>query len=149
MFLIGVFRTAFGMEKSHRNEQCFDPISISLNRCQNSLSLTFLAFCLSLLPIGLSFLAKSGEYCRTFSISGGAAGSGLACRQTNQWQIRTLTQPVPGPGRDSEYRTASSSLPPAILSAVQDQIVGDPLDRAAEIAAREQGWRSAGKSPAH
>jgi hypothetical protein len=103
----------------------------------------------STVNIGLSFLAKSGEYCRIFSISGGASGSGLACRQANQWQIRVLTQPVPGAGRDSEYRTASSSLPPAILAAVQDQIAGDPLDRAAEIAAREQGWRSAGKSPAH
>jgi hypothetical protein len=95
----------------------------------------------STVNIGLSFLAKSSDYCRTFSISGGAAGSGLACRHANQWQIRLLTQPAPGLASNSEYRTAGSSLSPAILAAVQDQIAGDPLDRAAEIAARRQGWR--------
>jgi hypothetical protein len=99
----------------------------------------------STVDIGLSFLAKSGDYCRTFSISGGAAGSGLACRHANQWEIRVLTQPATGLGSGSEYRTAGSSLSPVILAAVQDQIAGDPLDRAAEIAARRQGWRSAGK----
>jgi hypothetical protein len=96
--------------------------------------------------IGLSFLAKSGDYCRTFSISGGAAGSsGLACRHANQWEILILTQPTTGLGSGSGYRAAGSSLSPAILGAVQDQIAGDPLDRAAEIEARRQGWRSAGK----
>jgi hypothetical protein len=94
--------------------------------------------------IGLSFLAKSGDYCRTFSISGGAPGSGLACRHANQWEIRVLTQSTTEMGDGSKYRTAGSSLSPAILAAVQDQIEGEPLDRAAEIAARQQGWRSAG-----
>jgi hypothetical protein len=95
--------------------------------------------------IGLSFLAKSGDYCRTFSMSGGAAGSGLACRHANQWEVRVLTQSPMGLGSGSEHRTAGSSLSPAILAAVQDQIAGDPLDRTAEIAARRQGWRSAGR----
>lgn len=99
----------------------------------------------STVDIGLSFLAKSGDYCRTFSISGRGAGSGLACRHANQWVIRALAQPTTGLGSDSQYRTAGSSLSPAILAAVQEQIAGDPLDRAAEIAARRQGWRSAGK----
>jgi len=99
----------------------------------------------STLNIGLSFLAKSGDYCRTFSISGGAARSGLACRHANQWEILVLTQPTTRLGSDSGYRTAGSSFSPVILAAVQDQIAGDPLDRAAEIAARQQGWRSAGK----
>jgi hypothetical protein len=93
--------------------------------------------------IGLSFLAKSGDYCRTFSISGGAAGSGLACRHANQWEIRVLTQSTTESGGGSKYRTAGSNLSPAILAAVQDQIEGDPLDRAAEIVARQRGWRSA------
>lgn len=41
----------------------------------------------------------------------------------------------------SQYRAAGSSLAPAVLSAVQAQIAGEPLDRAAEIAARGRGWR--------
>jgi hypothetical protein len=98
----------------------------------------------SSVDIGLSFLAKSGDYCRTFSISGGAAGSGLACRHANRWEIRVLTQSTTELGGGSKYRTAGSALSPAVLAAVQDQIEGDPLDRAAEIAARQQGWRSAG-----
>jgi hypothetical protein len=91
---------------------------------------------------GLSFLAKSGDYCRTFSIAHGAEGEGLACRRNDLWRIAVLAQPASGAaGNGSQYRTASSGLPPAVLSAVQDRISGDPLDRAAEIAARARGWR--------
>jgi hypothetical protein len=92
---------------------------------------------------GLSFLAKSGDYCRTFSIAHGAEGTGLACRHDGSWRIAVLAQPeaAPASGDRSQYRTASSSLPAEVLSAVQDRISGEPLDRAAEIAARERGWR--------
>ena len=91
---------------------------------------------------GLSFLAKSGDYCRTFSIAHGAEGTGLACRRNEVWRIAVLAQPASGVAGDgSQYRTASSALPPAVLSAVQDRISGDPLDRAAELAARARGWR--------
>ena len=97
----------------------------------------------SSITIGLSFVAKSGHYCRTFSIARGAEGSGLACRRNDEWQIGVLTQPqAAGQGNESQYRTASSGLAPVVLSAVRDQISGDPLDRAAEIAARGRDWRS-------
>jgi negative regulator of sigma E activity len=93
--------------------------------------------------IGLSFLAKSGDYCRTFSIAHGAEGSGLACRRGGEWQIGVLSRPeAAAQGDGSQYRTAGSSLPPAVLSAVQAKIAGDPLDRAAEVAARGRGWRA-------
>jgi len=96
----------------------------------------------SKVSIGLSFLAKSGNYCRTFSIAHGAEGSGLACRRNGEWRIGVLSKPEGvGQSEGSQYRTAGSSLPPAVLSAVQSQISGDPLDRAAEIAARGRGWR--------
>jgi hypothetical protein len=89
--------------------------------------------------IGVSFLAKSGEYCRTFTLRESA---GLACRRGDRWLIHDLTQlGEAGASQTEGYRTASSMLPPAILSAVQSQIVGDPLDRAGEQSARGAGWR--------
>jgi hypothetical protein len=95
--------------------------------------------------IRVSFLAKSGEYCRTFTLRESA---GLACRRGDRWLIHDLTQlaeagqqPDAGASQSGGYRTASSLLPPAILSAVQAQIVGDPLDRAGEQSARGAGWR--------
>jgi anti-sigma factor RsiW len=90
--------------------------------------------------IGLSFLAKTGNYCRTFTISGAASRAGLACHHADRWEIRALTQPEVAAG-ESGYRTAGSGLPPSIIAAIQGEISGEPLDRAAEIAARSQGWR--------
>lgn len=90
--------------------------------------------------IGLSFLAKSGNYCRTFTLSGSAPRAGLACRQTNRWKILALKQ-LEGGAEELQYRTAGSSLPPSIIAAVQGEISGESLDRAAEIAVRRKGWR--------
>lgn len=91
--------------------------------------------------LGISFLAKSGDYCRTFTIMGAMSPSGLACRRGPDWQVQVLVQPTGDAGANGpEYRTADSALPPAILSAVEAEIAGEPLDRAAEITARRQGW---------
>jgi len=97
----------------------------------------------SKVTVGLSFVAKSGDYCRTFSIEHGTQGSGLACHRKGEWRIEVLSQPESAAqGELSQYRTAGSSLAPAVLSAVQGQIAGEPLDRTAEIAARARGWRA-------
>ncbi len=96
----------------------------------------------SSVEIGLSFLAKSGDYCRTFTLLD-ASSAGFACRHSNRWEIRMLTESGPLRG-GSGYRTAGSALPPAIRNAVEEQISGEPLDRAAEIAARKQQWQAAG-----
>jgi hypothetical protein len=37
-------------------------------------------------------------------------------------------------------RMASSSLPPALLQAVNERISGEPLNAAAEAKARNNGW---------
>ncbi len=89
--------------------------------------------------IGLSFLAKSGDYCRTFALSGTVSPSGLACLHGGDWQVQTLVQ-EPGTAGDSTYRTASSGMSATILKSVEGQIAGEPLDRAGEEAARERGW---------
>jgi hypothetical protein len=94
--------------------------------------------------IGVSFLARSGEYCRTFSVTAQPASAGIACRAAQRWEIRDLAQAkeLETTGAQGDYRTASSSLPPSIVTAVQARISGDPLDRDGEIRARESGWKA-------
>ncbi|MDP9011039.1 MAG: hypothetical protein M3O41_00015 [Pseudomonadota bacterium] len=94
--------------------------------------------------VGLTFVAKSGDYCRTFTMPAAASQAGMACRRGHAWEIRALAQsPEPAAADEStgSYRTAGSALPPLILDAVQQQIAGEPLDQDAEIAARRQDWR--------
>ena len=92
--------------------------------------------------IGVSFRAKSGDYCRTFALSGAVSPSGLACRHGGEWQVQALTQ-EPGAAGDSGYRTAGSAMPGAILRSVEGQIAGEPLDQAGEMAARQRSWAAA------
>lgn len=95
----------------------------------------------SAVQIGVSFLAKSGEYCRTFALSGAASPSGLACRHGGEWQVQVLSQ-LPGADQAdaTEYRTAGSAMSAPILKAVEAEISGEPLDQAAESEARLRGW---------
>jgi hypothetical protein len=99
----------------------------------------------SAVQIGVSFLAKSGEYCRTFALAGAVSPAGLACRHGEEWRVLALTE---GPGRaagDSDYRTAGSAMSASILKMVEGQIAGEPLDQAGERAARQRDWKSAGR----
>lgn len=90
--------------------------------------------------MGVSFRSKSGEYCRTFSMRAPAM-AGLACRAADGWQLRVLSGTEPQHPAAGGYRQASSSMPPAIVSAIGDEISGDPLDARAEAAARGRGWQ--------
>ena len=87
--------------------------------------------------IGLSFRASDGRYCRTFQ-SAGDRLAGLACRDADRWQIRTVTAWAPG---KAVYRTAGAETPPEVLAAVDALIAGEALDTAAENAARARGWK--------
>jgi hypothetical protein len=92
---------------------------------------------------GLSFRDKSGEYCRTFSLTGTDTSSGLACREGTDWRIKALAQ-APRIAADSgNYRTAASQDSPVIRAAIEGSIDGEPLDHAGEIAARQAGWAAA------
>ncbi|MFZ5538682.1 MAG: hypothetical protein ACOY5V_02935 [Pseudomonadota bacterium] len=90
--------------------------------------------------IGLSFVSKTGEYCRTFTLAQAAPVAGLACRSGDDWRVTVVAQDgsIAAPDR---YRMAAAPLPPAVLDAVDAMIAGDPLDAEAERAARERGWR--------
>jgi anti-sigma factor RsiW len=94
----------------------------------------------SAVKIGVSFLAKSGEYCRTFSLAGAVSPAGLACRHGPDWRIQTMVRGTAA--GTTEYRTAGSGMPPAVLTAVEEQISGEPLDQAGESAARLQEWKT-------
>jgi hypothetical protein len=97
----------------------------------------------SAVQIGISFLARSGDYCRTFSLSGTVSPAGVACHHGREWQIQTLTQSGAAGDARAPFRTAASGMSPAILKAVEEQIAGEPLDQAAESAARRKDWSSA------
>lgn len=92
--------------------------------------------------IGLSFLAKSGAYCRTFSLSsGGHADAGLACRDGERWRVHLLAPDANDGSARSDYRTAGSSDSPQLRSLIESEIQGEPLTREGEEAARRDGWR--------
>jgi hypothetical protein len=86
--------------------------------------------------IGLSFRSKAGHYCRSFQ-SGMAAG--FACRENAEWRVLALNESATR-GTGGEYRMAGSELPPAVLTAIDDVMQGEALDREQERAARERGW---------
>jgi hypothetical protein len=87
--------------------------------------------------VGLSFQANDGRYCRTFQ-SARDRLAGLACRDDERWQVHTVTTWAPAA---TDYRTAGAETPPEILAAIDALIAGEPLDAAAEHAARQRGWK--------
>ena len=93
--------------------------------------------------LGVSFLAKAGEYCRTFmSRRGDGALAGMACRHGDGWRIdalQALTNVAPESGG---YRQAATSLPPLILTIAEASMAGDALDARGEAEARDHKWRS-------
>jgi hypothetical protein len=89
--------------------------------------------------VGLSFHARDGGYCRTFVLNDAPARAGLACHRQDDWLVQTLVNIDAGDAQ--RYRMASSNLPPALLQAVSERIVGDSLDADGERAARARGWR--------
>jgi hypothetical protein len=91
--------------------------------------------------VGVSFLSRSGDYCRTFALRDKSAVAGLACREGGSWRLEALAATRPATSASGEYKPAASSLPPVVAASVDELIVGDPLDAKAEAAARGNGWR--------
>jgi len=81
--------------------------------------------------IGLTFRAKSGTICRSFS---GEAVSGIGCRDGQHWK---MVSTLPG-GEQNDYRQASSG---AINAAAAELMANGPMDADAERKALESGWR--------
>jgi hypothetical protein len=86
--------------------------------------------------IGLTFRAKDGEICRTFShAERTGATSGLACREGERWAVQLA---VHGDAQ-GEFRQAGADAP-AILDSVDAMISGEPFDATQERASRDQSW---------
>jgi len=83
--------------------------------------------------VTLSFRAQDGAYCRGFTAT---HLDGVACRTATGW---TLRYAAPGTAPGGAYAQAGSD--PIRASAIAAMIAGEPLDAAAERAARERGWR--------
>ncbi len=90
--------------------------------------------------IGVSFRTRDGIYCRTFVLQAAAALAGIACRERGSWQLQVLAQSEPGRSARGAYRPAASNLPPAVARTLDALIAGEPLDAAAEAAARTGNW---------
>jgi negative regulator of sigma E activity len=91
--------------------------------------------------IGVSFLSRTGHYCRSFQLREATSMGGLACNEGGNWKLEVLARGEAGPANNPEYRLAGSTLPPAVIQAVNDNIVGDPLDAKSETSARDHQWR--------
>ncbi|WP_375248779.1 hypothetical protein [Sphingomonas sp.] len=83
--------------------------------------------------VNLSFRAQDGRLCRRFT---GQHVAGVACRGPSAWQLRYA---VPVTHAVTDYRMAGDD--DATAQVVDAMIAGEPLDRAAEEAARRGGWR--------
>ncbi len=93
--------------------------------------------------VGLTFGNGAGRLCRTFSARATRPWSGLACFDDGDWHLGMAIESGPprGPASSGAMRTAASEIPPEILRAAAEQMRGEPLDAAAERAARDRGWR--------
>lgn len=86
--------------------------------------------------MGVSFVGKDGNYCRSFQLDRAA---GLACRNARRWQLAVLVQtPQLGPG---PARLVFSATPPVVMQAIEQRISGAALDARGEQIALRLGWQ--------
>ena len=97
----------------------------------------------SAIQVGLSFENRDGQMCRTFNVPGARAWSGLACFSGGDWHVgMAIEDPRSAQQRSPDaMRMAASEIPPEILRAATEQMRAEPMDAAAERAARDRGWR--------
>jgi hypothetical protein len=86
--------------------------------------------------LGVSFVAKDGNFCRSFMLPKMA---GLACRSGDEWRIPVMASGAAGAAGD--YRQAGSAMPAAVLDAIDERIAGKTLDADDEGEARKRGWK--------
>jgi hypothetical protein len=85
--------------------------------------------------VALTFRDSAGDYCRSFTAT---HLSGVACRHSGAWQLRYAAPPAAS-AQGGDYRMAGAD--DAAAQIVTAMIAGEPLDRNAETAARDKGWK--------
>jgi anti-sigma factor RsiW len=91
--------------------------------------------------IGVTFKTKAGDHCRTFIVKERSPLGGLACRQGDEWRVQVLAATTATAGPDGSYKPAGADMPAAVITAVEQQIEGEPFDTSAEAAARGKDWK--------
>ncbi|MBV8033610.1 hypothetical protein [Roseateles sp.] len=87
--------------------------------------------------VQLSFRARDGRWCRTFTTGGSA---GLACREADgAWALQQVA--AADVAASGVMRQAASGLPASVLAAVDSAMAGEALNAEQERAARDAGWR--------
>ncbi len=85
--------------------------------------------------IGVSFISREGQYCRSFAMG---AAAGLACRSAGEWRIPVLAEGAQA--GEGAYRQAGSAMPAAVLEAIDARAAGPSLGAREEQAAAQRGW---------
>ena len=88
--------------------------------------------------VPISFIDRSGRYCRAFRADRQA---GVACRSEDRWVVQALVVDTPASAASGGLRQAASALPSMLLNEIDTRIAGVPLNGAQETSARESGWR--------
>lgn len=83
--------------------------------------------------IGLTFRNDKGDWCRSFE---GAAGAGLACRESGQWRVQALFPAT----QAGDYRMAAGP-DPRLAAVIDSAMASDAADALSERTARDNGWR--------
>lgn len=87
--------------------------------------------------IGMTFLSRDGNYCRTFTRER-VSQAGLACNESGQWRLEVVAR---AGSEGGDYKMAGARMPAAVLRAAEERLQGTTLDAGAERAAMERGWR--------
>jgi len=88
--------------------------------------------------VPISFVDRSGRYCRAFQADRQA---GVACRSEDRWVVQALVVDTPASAASGGVRQAASALPSTLLNEIDARIDGAPLNSAQETSARQSGWR--------
>ncbi len=97
---------------------------------------------LGLTPV-LSFRAGDGRYCREFSLgSGEAGGSGIACRESDGWQVEALDQGATELAASGEIALANGADGSGLDAAYARLDAGDPLGGVAESELIADDWKN-------
>jgi len=90
----------------------------------------------------LTFENRDSDWCRQLQLAAETGSvQALACRRRGAWQMEAVAYDIEA-SPDGNYLPASSSTPPALDAAIDEQIGdGEPLDVEAERRLISNAWK--------